>query len=84
MMVEPERQLVEPGDPASPHRFALLPADVARTRGRRGEHLDEEPSSADAHFPYRLAVRRLRDANNSAGLGLPSIKARVPWNPLPS
>ncbi|HPG24549.1 MAG TPA: molybdopterin-dependent oxidoreductase [Myxococcota bacterium] len=81
LMVEPERQLVEPGDPASPHRFALLPADVARELAAVEARLDE-PSSADAHFPYRLAVRRLRDANNSAGLGLPSIKARVPWNPV--
>jgi len=48
--------------------------------GTTPESFDESAIDPDG-FDYRIAVRRLRDANNSAGLHLPSIKARVPWNP---
>jgi anaerobic selenocysteine-containing dehydrogenase len=80
VFLDHERVLVEPGDPKSPHRFSLMPEDV------RGELADVEarlaiPPLGEEPYRYRLAVRRLRDANNSAGLSLPSIKARVPWNP---
>ncbi|MBW2499438.1 MAG: molybdopterin-dependent oxidoreductase, partial [Deltaproteobacteria bacterium] len=75
-----ERVVVEPGDPASPHRFSLMPEDV-RAELAAVEARLVAPPLADGPFRYRLAVRRLRDANNSAGLSLPSIKARVPFNP---
>jgi anaerobic selenocysteine-containing dehydrogenase len=77
VVLDREDVFVQPGDPKSPHRFSLLPedvaaelADVARTR------------TASPDFAYRLAVRRLRDGLNSAGLALPSIKARLPFNPV--
>ena len=75
-----EPQLVEAGDPESPHRFSLLPDDVAEELAGFAETL-ARPPLGDERFRFRLAVRRLRDANNSAGLALPSIKARVPVNP---
>ncbi|MEZ4280807.1 MAG: molybdopterin-dependent oxidoreductase [Myxococcota bacterium] len=84
VVLDAEPTFVEPGDPASPHRFSLVPEDVAAEIaavaaetagvGRSG--------SAARAFAYRLAVRRLRDGLNSAGLGLPSIKARLPYNPV--
>lgn len=75
-----ETQFVEPGDPDSPHRFSLLPDDVADELAGFAGTL-AHPPLGDERFRYRLAVRRLRDGNNSAGLSLPSIKARVPVNP---
>ncbi|MBY0401678.1 nitrate reductase, partial [Myxococcota bacterium] len=39
-------------------------------------------ADAAPEFPYRLAVRRLRDGLNSAGLALPSIRKRLPFNPV--
>jgi anaerobic selenocysteine-containing dehydrogenase len=76
VVLDHETQVVEPGDPDSPHRFQLLPPDVA-------EELADvaRPTPRDPRFGYRLAVRRLRDGLNSAGLQLPSIKRRLPFNP---
>lgn len=77
VLLDAEPAFVLPGDPASPHRFALMPQDVA------AELADVAGRGAPpAGFHYRLAVRRLRDGLNSAGLSLPSIKARLPFNPL--
>ncbi|MFK7898943.1 MAG: molybdopterin-dependent oxidoreductase [Myxococcota bacterium] len=75
-----DKQFVEAGDPNSPHRFSLLPEDVALELGEVEAMLGKSPLG-DGPFRYRMAVRRLRDANNSAGLSLPSIKARLPFNP---
>lgn len=75
-----QSQFVEPGDPESPHRFSLLPDDVADEITGFAAKL-AVPPLGDERFRYRLAVRRLRDGNNSAGLALPSIKARIPVNP---
>ena len=80
VFLDHDRQFVEPGDPDSPHRFSLLPEDVARELRDVEAKLDR-PALGEPGFRYRLAVRRMRDANNSAGLGLPSIKARLPFNP---
>jgi len=75
-----ETQCVEPGDPMSPHRFSLLPEDVSEELLTVSVTLDQPPLGTEP-YRYRMAVRRLRDANNSAGLALPSIKSRVPFNP---
>jgi anaerobic selenocysteine-containing dehydrogenase len=80
VLLDHERCFVEPGDPESPHRFQLLPPDVAAELAAVEAGLVGQQTS-DGGFPYRLAVRRLRDANNSAGLALPSIRARLPFNP---
>ena len=76
VVLDQEEQFVEAGDPRGPHRFELLPPDVAR-------ELEDvaRPGPRDSRFGYRLAVRRLRDGLNSAGLFLPSIKKRLPFNP---
>lgn len=75
-------QLVEPGNPESPHRFSLFPPDVAQElRSVSDAWNPTSQRRADAEpYPYRLAVRRLRDGLNSAGLQLPSIKERIPYN----
>lgn len=80
VFLDQEKHFVAAGDPDSPHRFSLLPQDVAGELRAFADRLDESPSG-DTSFPYRIAVRRLRDANNSAGLSLPSIKQRLPYNP---
>jgi anaerobic selenocysteine-containing dehydrogenase len=75
-----ETHYVQPGDPDCPHRFSLVPPDVAEEI-RFFESRLSEPALARDGFNYRIAVRRMRDSNNSAGLGLPSIKKRLPFNP---
>jgi len=80
VFLDHERVVVEPGDPQSPHRFSLTPTDVLTELAEVEARLFVPPLGDDP-FRYRLAVRRLRDANNSAGLSLPSIKSRVPFNP---
>ncbi|MFO0690373.1 MAG: molybdopterin-dependent oxidoreductase [Myxococcota bacterium] len=101
VVLDDEPVFVEPGDPDSPHRFALLPPDVAaelaaveagladaagvacgRGAGSAADGGAEAGLSGSGVFPYRLAVRRLRDGLNSAGLSLPSIRARLPYNPV--
>ncbi|MCH2171938.1 molybdopterin-dependent oxidoreductase [Myxococcota bacterium] len=80
--VEGPPQRVEAGDPDSPHRFSLLPLDVAeelRSVSMEWDAAKLRPTQSDA-YPYRLAVRRLRDGLNSAGLELPAIKERIPFN----
>jgi len=80
VFLDQERHYVQPGDPNSPHRFSLLPDDVADELNEVEAQLANSPV-ADRRFAYRIAVRRLRDGNNSAGLMLPSIKQRIPFNP---
>lgn len=80
VFVDQQKQFVEAGDPESPHRFSLVPQDVAEEI-RAFEAVLEDSAVGLNGYNYRIAVRRMRDANNSAGLGLPSIKARVPFNP---
>jgi anaerobic selenocysteine-containing dehydrogenase len=80
VFLDHEKQFVEPGDPNSPHRFSLMPEDV-RAELHEFEQILSEPALGRDGFHYRMAVRRMRDANNSAGLGLPSIKQRIPFNP---
>jgi anaerobic selenocysteine-containing dehydrogenase len=75
-------QVVEPGDPDSPHRFTLMPSDVAAELAAVAAEADATGSNtAYSGFRYRLASRRMRDALNSACKELPSVKARVPTNP---
>ncbi|MBK7951566.1 MAG: molybdopterin-dependent oxidoreductase [Deltaproteobacteria bacterium] len=79
VVLDDEPVFVEPGDPDSPHRFSLVPPDVAAELASVAAGL--APGAA-GDFPYRLAVRRLRDGLNSAGLSLPSIRKRLPFNPV--
>ena len=83
MMLDAEPQLVEPGDPASPHRFSLAPDDVVDELAQLARGSDDAGGGARlATYPYRFAVRRLRDAINSACKDLPSVRPRVPTNAL--
>jgi anaerobic selenocysteine-containing dehydrogenase len=82
LKLEREDVAVQPPSPGGGARFQLMPADVAAELASVQAEWDvarqcwvEAPP-----FPYRLAVRRLRDGLNSAGLELPSIKERVPYN----
>lgn len=70
-----EPQYVLPAQPGCTARFSLMPEDVA---DELAQVLACEEGGAA--FPYRMAVRRLRDTLNSAGRDLPSIRARVPCN----
>jgi anaerobic selenocysteine-containing dehydrogenase len=75
-------QTVEPGDPESPHRFTLMPPDVAAELAAVEREADAAGNnSAYAGYGYRLAARRMRDALNSACKDLPSVRSRVPTNP---
>ena len=80
VFLDQEQHFVQPGDADSPHRFTLTPDDVLEEL-RKVEAGLPLPALGSDGFDYRIAVRRLRDANNSAGLELPSIKARLPFNP---
>lgn len=80
VLLDHETHFVQPGDPDNPHRLALLPPDVEEELGAVARRL-REPATGQNGFDYRIAVRRLRDANNSAGRVLPSIRARLPYNP---
>lgn len=67
-------QYVLPAEAGNCARFSLMPEDVAAELKQVFE------IDGDGQFRYRMAVRRLRDALNSAGLDLPSIRARIPRN----
>ena len=83
MMLDAEPQLVEPGDPESRHRFSLAPDDVVEELAQLARPGDDASRRArHAAYPYRFAVRRLRDAINSACKDLPSVRPRVPTNAL--
>jgi anaerobic selenocysteine-containing dehydrogenase len=85
VVLDAEPAFAQPADPDSPHRFSLVPDDVAAELAAVAATLAGTAaplSSARPDFAYRLAVRRLRDGLNSAGLSLPSIKARLPFNPV--
>jgi len=77
VVLDADATFVVPGDPASPHRFSLMPEDVAAELAAVARGTGDGDG-----LPYRLAVRRLRDGLNSAGLALPSIRARLPFNPV--
>lgn len=72
-------QYVEPADPATADKFDLIPDDVAREL--RAALEDINLPNTDDRYPYRLAVRRMRDVMNSGCRDLPRIAKRVPYNP---
>jgi len=83
LLLDADPQLVEPGDPDSPHRFSLAPPDVLQELAALARDVDATGRGRSyAGHPYRLAVRRLRDAVNSACKDLPSVRPRIPTNLL--
>lgn len=73
--VDPTPQLAEPSDPGWEGRFSVMPDDV---RDEVAAALNDFEDDED--FPFRLAVRRLRETFNSVGRDLPTTRKRVPYN----
>jgi anaerobic selenocysteine-containing dehydrogenase len=68
---------VQPADENWSGRFTLAPQDVV---GEIRDMLAQDIASVRAQgFTHRLAVRRLRDVNNSTYRDLPGVKARIPY-----
>ena len=69
-------QVVLEADPKADGRFAVAPSDIVV---ELGEVAAEQPGT-DPRFPLRLAVRRLRDVQNTMYHTLPSVRRRLPGN----
>jgi anaerobic selenocysteine-containing dehydrogenase len=67
-------QYAEPAEPDWTGRFSLMPPDV------RTEVEGVLAQQDDDAFPFRLAVRRLRDVFNSMGRDLASTRKRITHN----
>jgi anaerobic selenocysteine-containing dehydrogenase len=81
VLLDQQPQRVEPGDPDSPHRFSLTPVDIVQEMAELAGNVDAAGrGKAYSGYRYRFAVRRLRDALNSACKDLPSIRKRLPTN----
>ena len=69
---------VQPGNPDSAARFEVLPADVKTELAA----LASEPGGAPgAQHTHLLAVRRVRDVQNTMYRHLAAIRKRLPHNP---
>lgn len=69
-------QVVEAAPAEAAGRFELMPLDVQSELA--------SALAADGYaqgFAFRLAVRRMRDVQNTMYRNLPTIRARVPYNP---
>ena len=78
---------VQPGDPQSAARFEVAPPDVAgelaalaREDGVRAQIKGE--IGGDSGYTHLLAVRRVRDVQNTMYRHLDAIAKRMPHNPL--
>lgn len=69
-------QSVQEADPATAGRFEVAPHDVLKELAL----VRAEPVAAPSGYPLRLAVRRLRDVQNTMYHGLPSVRRRLPRN----
>jgi anaerobic selenocysteine-containing dehydrogenase len=75
---------VQSGRPEADGRFDIMPAEIA---AELAEVFAEpvlgggQSLSNGQHFSHRLAVRRIRDLNNTAGRSLTGIRKRNPYNP---
>ncbi len=77
-----EPQYVAPADPDCTDRFTVAPADVVQ---ELGEVFRESPTpgaylSNGETFTHMLAVRRVRDVQNSCHRNVPAIRKRMPYN----
>ena len=77
-LVDLPAQYAQPADPATASKFDVLPDDVA---GELRDALDHAVDAAEESYPYRLAVRRMRDVMNSVGRDIPIVAKRHPFNP---
>ena len=67
---------VEPGDPANPARFEVAPSDIVAELAA----VAAAPRLDEADLPFRLAVRRMRDVQNTMYHTTPESRARAPTN----
>jgi anaerobic selenocysteine-containing dehydrogenase len=72
---------VQPGDPDSAARFQVAPQDVVRELGALAGEPALHTRNADSGFTHLLAVRRVRDVQNTMYRQLDAIRKRVPHNP---
>ncbi|SNS33865.1 Anaerobic selenocysteine-containing dehydrogenase [Sphingomonas laterariae] len=75
LVVDSRPLIAEPADPDWAGRFSVMADDV---RGEVDDVLAEPVE--DEQFPFRFAVRRLRETFNSVGRDLPATRKRVPYN----
>jgi anaerobic selenocysteine-containing dehydrogenase len=74
---------VQPGDPQSAARFEVAPPDVAaELAALAGEAGMRDEIGADGSYTHLLAVRRLREVQNTMYRHLDAISKRMPHNPL--
>ncbi len=78
---ELEPQLVEPPSEGAQAKFTLLPADVENVLIEISREPFDREGVLREVFTHRLAVRRVREINNTSSLDLPEIRRRVPNNP---
>ena len=79
--VTPQR--VRPGDPQGAARFEVAPPDVATELAALAREPGVRDEVADGTgFSHLLAVRRVRDVQNTMYRHLDAIRKRMPHNPL--
>jgi anaerobic selenocysteine-containing dehydrogenase len=72
---------VQPGDPAGASRFQVAPHDVLQELGVVACEPDLRVQALDAGFGHLLAVRRVRDVQNTMYRQLDAVHKRMPHNP---
>ncbi|CAB3785863.1 molybdopterin dinucleotide binding domain-containing protein [Paraburkholderia fynbosensis] len=68
--------IVQPGEPANTARFDVMPDDVERELAGVLNEAGTPPG-----FTHRLAVRRVRNVQNTMYHDLPAVRRRMPFNP---
>ena len=79
---EVEPMFVQAGDPSNTARFDVMPEDIERELVQalgEGHALNQAPATPG--FTHRLAVRRVRDVQNTMYHHLPAIRRRMMFNP---
>ena len=72
---------VQAGDPAGSARFEIAPADVLHELDAVAAEPDLRHGAGHAGFTHLLAVRRVRDVQNTMYRHLDAIRKRLPHNP---
>jgi len=73
-LIDVPQQFVEPAESQAQGRFDVMPDDV------RAELASVRAKQAAPEFPHRLAVRRLREVQNTMYHKLKSVHRRMPFN----
>ncbi|HSV35313.1 MAG TPA: molybdopterin-dependent oxidoreductase [Ramlibacter sp.] len=72
---------VQPGDPASGARFQVAPHDVLSELGAVAREPAIQGEIRQRGFTHLLAVRRVRDVQNTMYRQLDAVRKRLPHNP---